>query len=184
MNHDDHVRLIRDGIPARAGQVWADFGSGRGAFTLALRDAAGPDATIWSVDRDAGALRSQVAAMADCFPGTDLRTVTADFTRPLALPPLDGIVAANAIHFVEDQAALLRAWRGYLAPEGRLVVVEYELDRPLPWVPHPVGFRRLAALAEAAGFAPPGRLHVHGSRRGADIYAALLVLQPRSGAIE
>lgn len=178
MNHEDHARLIRDGVPAGAGQVWADFGSGWGAFTLALRDVAGADVTIWSIDRDAGALRAQAAAMAERFPGTDLRSVAADFTRPLDLPPLDGIVAANAIHFARDQAALLAGWRAYLKPGGRLVVVEYELERPLPWVPHPAGFRELAALAAASGFASPVRLAVHQGRRGADIYAALLAASP------
>src|SRR4051794_2008208 len=95
MNHDDHLRLIRDGVPNAPGQVWADLGSGWGAFTLALRDAAGPDVEIWSVDRDVSALRSQRAEFDRHFPGTLLHQVTADFTRPLELPPLDGIVAAN-----------------------------------------------------------------------------------------
>ena len=37
MNHDDHVRLIREGVLG-GGIAWADLGSGSGAFTLALAD--------------------------------------------------------------------------------------------------------------------------------------------------
>ena len=36
MDHTDHVNLIRAGVST--GGVWADFGSGGGAFTLALAD--------------------------------------------------------------------------------------------------------------------------------------------------
>ena len=40
MNHDDHVALLRGGID-QPGGVWADVGSGTGAFTLALADLIG-----------------------------------------------------------------------------------------------------------------------------------------------
>jgi ubiquinone/menaquinone biosynthesis C-methylase UbiE len=61
MNHNDHVDLLRDGVSGPGG-VWADFGSGRGAFTLALADLIGPGGEIFSIDRDALALSSQETA--------------------------------------------------------------------------------------------------------------------------
>src|SRR5579863_6185040 len=100
MTHDDHVRLLRDGIPASAGGVWADLGSGWGAFTLALADLLGSGGRIYSVDRDSGALREQEQAMRERFPDRSVTYLAADFTRPLDLPPLDGIVMANSLHFV------------------------------------------------------------------------------------
>ena len=174
MNHDDHVRLVRTGIPTGGDQIWADFGSGRGAFTLALRDVAGPAVEIWSIDREPNALQSLQSAFASRFPGTALHVLQANFTRPIDLPPLDGVVAANSAHFIQDQARLLKQWRGYLKPSGRLIVVEYEMDAPNAWVPHPISFRRLAALAEAVGFATPRLLDVHRSPRSPSIYAAEL----------
>ena len=35
MNHTDHVQLIEAGLERHSGGVWADFGAGSGAFTLA-----------------------------------------------------------------------------------------------------------------------------------------------------
>ena len=176
MQHADHVWLIEAGIVRGSGGVWADFGSGSGAFTLALRDMAGPDVEIWSVDRDAGALRSQQAAMERQFPGTRLHLSVGDFSRPLALPPLDGIVAANAIHYVRDRATLLSGWRAFLKPTGRLILVEYDSDEGNRWVPYPVSFRSLPALADAAGYESPQLLGVYPSRFLDRIYAASLDL--------
>lgn len=179
MNHSDHVNLIAEGVPT--GGVWGDFGAGSGAFTLALRDVAGPEVEIFAVDRDRGSLRALRAAMERAFPGTRLHLLAADFGEPLALPPLDGIVAANAIHFVprEMQAALLRQWGSYLKPGGRLLVVEYDTDHGNRWVPYPLSFAALAALAPAAGFTPPTLLGSRPSRFLGSIYSAVAALAQR-----
>ena len=66
MNHTDHVRLLRDGI-ASAGGNWADFGSGAGAFTLALADLLKTNGEIYSIDQDSGALREQEREMRFAF---------------------------------------------------------------------------------------------------------------------
>jgi ubiquinone/menaquinone biosynthesis C-methylase UbiE len=173
VNHADHVRLIAPGVPANAGGRWADFGAGTGAFTLALRDVAGPDVEIIAIDRDSGDLRELRRAMERTFPGTLLNTRPADFTRPLDLPPLDGILAANSLHYVRDQVALLRRWRGYLAPGGRLIVVEYDTDRGNHWVPYALSFETFSVLAQEAGFAAPQRIGSHPSRFLGGFFAGL-----------
>ena len=61
MNHADHVRLLKNGI-VKPGGLWADLGSGAGAFTLALAELIGPTGEIYSVDQDAGALAEQQRA--------------------------------------------------------------------------------------------------------------------------
>ena len=58
MNHTDHVSLLRGGVATPDG-VWADLGSGAGAFTLALADLLGATGAIYSVDQDASALAVQ-----------------------------------------------------------------------------------------------------------------------------
>jgi ubiquinone/menaquinone biosynthesis C-methylase UbiE len=175
MNHADHVRLIEEGIDRGAGGVWAEFGAGSGAFTLALRDLAGPEVEIIAVDRDRGSLRALRAEMERRYPGTRLRPIEADFAGELHLPPLDGILTANAIHYIpwDEQETLLRRWRSYLKPRGRLIVIEYDTDTGNRWVPYPVSFMSLGPLAAAAGFAEPALLGTVPSRFLGRMYAAL-----------
>lgn len=101
MNHTDHVRLLRDGIASPGGN-WADFGSGSGAFTLALADLLKSYGDIYSIDQDSGALREQEWEMHLRFPTRQVHYARADFTQRLVLPILDGIVMASALHFQRD----------------------------------------------------------------------------------
>jgi ubiquinone/menaquinone biosynthesis C-methylase UbiE len=172
MDHHDHVRLIAPAIQPNSGGVWADLGSGSGAFTLALRDIAGPDVEIWSIDQDRHALHDQRKAFDRRFPDSHFHLINADFTQPLDLPPLDGILSANAIHYVAHPVALLRAWRGYLKPDGRLIIVEYDADTGNRWVPYPVSFNALRTAAPAAGYKAPTLLTTVPSRFLGRIYAA------------
>src|SRR5579872_2946705 len=170
MTHDDHVRLLRDGIPSTPDGVWADLGSGWGAFTLALADLLGPGARIYSVDRDRSALREQERAMRERFPDRAVTYLAADFTRPLDLPPLDGIVMANSLHFVREKLPVLRLVRGYVKPGGRLVLVEYNADRGNPWVPYPLSYSTWEALAARASFSGTRQLATQPSRFLREIY--------------
>ena len=146
---------------------------GSGAFTLALRDLAGPSTEIIAIDADAGSLRELRRAMERQFPGTRLETRVADFTAPLALPLLDGILAANSLHYVHNQIGLLQQWRGLLRPGGRLIVVEYDADVGNRWVPYPFSFATFGALAEAAGFTNPTLLGTYPSRFLGGFFAAV-----------
>ncbi len=171
MDHHDHVRLLRAGIHAPGG-AWADFGSGTGAFTLALADLLEPGARIISIDRDRDALRVQERAMRARFPQMNVEYRVADFTRPLDLPPLDGIVMANALHFQRDKEPLLRRLRAYLRPDGRMLLVEYNVDQGNLWVPHPLSFATWQKLAARCGFTHTEWLASVPSRFLKEIYSA------------
>ena len=150
MDHADHVGLLRPAVDA--GGRWADIGAGEGAFTLALADLLGPGGRIVAVDRDAHALRTNEDRVQKRFPATDLTTLVADLTGPLSLPELDGLVAANSLHYVhgERQDEVVRTLAAHLRSGGRFVVVEYDADRGNPYVPFPfsaVSWRSLAAEA-------------------------------------
>ena len=174
MDHRDHVGLIREGVEG-GGPAWADLGSGEGAFTLALADLLGPTGSIQSIDRDRRALEMQARALQRTFPAVRVTTLVADFTRPLELPPLDGIVMANSLHFQRDKLAVLRLVQGYLRPGGRLVLVEYDSDQGNHWVPYPLSFGTWARLAAEAGFRDTRRLASVPSRFLGSIYSALSV---------
>jgi ubiquinone/menaquinone biosynthesis C-methylase UbiE len=181
LSHADHVGLIRDGVPA-AGR-WADLGSGWGAFTLALAELLGPEGEIHSVDRDGGELGRQEREMVARFPAIKVSYHRGDFTRPLDLPPLDGIVMANSLHFVRDKPSVLRLVGSYLKPGGRLVLVEYDSDRGNWWVPHPLSFASWEATAQAAGFSPPRLLATVPSGVMGRIYSALSLRSSDSSSV-
>jgi ubiquinone/menaquinone biosynthesis C-methylase UbiE len=172
MDHRDHVGLLREGVLG-GGRIWADLGSGQGAFTLALADLLGPTGSIYSVDRDGRALQVQVRALRGAFPNVSVTPLVADFTRPLELPPLDGVIMAHSLHFERDKLAVLHLVGGYLRAAGRLVVVEYDTDHGNPWVPFPLSFQTWAAVAAEAGFRDTQRLASVPSRFLGSIYSAL-----------
>jgi SAM-dependent methyltransferase len=175
MNNSDAVDLLRPAVPAAPGARWADLGAGTGTFTRALAAILGPDARLHAVDADARALRT-LRAWAEKTPGTPrIDILPGDFTRRMALPPLDGIVAANALHFVRDQAAAVALAASYLRPGGRLVIIEYPDRPPSRWVPHPVSSARFAELAADAGLTPPRIVARRPSAYGGEMYVALAI---------
>lgn len=172
MDHADHMNLLRNGVSATGG-VWADLGAGRGAFTLALADLLGPAGTIYAVDRDERALQANARHMRAQFPGPRVHYAVCDYRQPLALPPLDGIVMANTLHFQTDPLTVVRDGRRYLRSGGRLLIVEYNLDRAHGAVPHPVPYPRWRRIAEDAGFGHTELLVTRPSRFLHEIYAAV-----------
>ncbi|MBP6697787.1 MAG: class I SAM-dependent methyltransferase [Flavobacteriales bacterium] len=155
MDHRDAVNMLRNAPLAIGAQRWADLGCGTGTFTRALADLLPPGSSIAAMDRDASALE-QVPEMH----GTTRSTKhTGDFaTGPLPETELDGILLANALHFVHDQAEFIRRATTYLKPTGAFLLVEYDTDSPNPWVPHPLSFATLERLFTACGFASVTRL--------------------------
>ena len=172
MDHADHVGLIRAAV--EPGGTWADIGAGQGAFTLALADLLGPNGRIVAVDRDARVLRANADAVRTRFPAVDYATLGADLTGSLDLPELDGLVAANSLHYVprDRQVAVIQALATHLRPGGRFVVVEYDADRCNPWVPHPFSYGSWERLAEAAGLTGTRQIGRVPSRFLDAIYAA------------
>lgn len=173
MNHADHVSLL---APANLpdGGTWADFGAGAGAFTLALRELVGPHASIYAVDKDRRALRDLEKAHREKFTTSqNVHAVQADFTGALSLPPLDGIVMANSLHFFRDKVRVLRHVRSFLKLNGALLLVEYNVDSGNPWVPYPLSFETYSTLAPQAGFREPQLLGTHPSRFLQGFYSAV-----------
>lgn len=172
MDHADHVALLRDGVP-NSGGIWADFGSGTGAFTLALADLIGPAGEIYSVDKNRRALRRQERVLQARFPQLAVHYRVADFTQPLDLPALDGVVMANALHFTRTKDGVVRLIHGYLKAGGRLILVEYNTDRGNRWVPHPLSFETWDILARRNGFVDVELLNTRPSSFLGQFYSAL-----------
>lgn len=169
MNHEDHVNLLRKGVPAQGG-TWADFGCGTGAFTLALAELIDAG-TIYAIDKDAGALAVLEGEMR--FPRITLHTHRHDYTKPITLPALDGIVAANTLHFHRDKLPIVRLLKAHLREGGRMLLVEYNIDAGNYAVPHPLPFSAWQKLAAQAGFAHTELMMTRPSRFLKEIYSAV-----------
>lgn len=157
MTAEETEALIRPGIPdvkTEGAPVWADFGAGWGNFTLALRRLLGNDAAIHAVDRDADGLRTIQQRHQQQYAAAPLTLWPHDFTQPINLPPLDGLVMANALHFVptQRQVEVLTLLGSYLKPAGRLIVIEYEMHWPRSWIPYPITSDNLLTKINEAGF--------------------------------
>src|SRR5262245_53009660 len=141
METREAMEMLRDAV-GDSGGVWADLGAGTGTFTLALARTLGAGSAVYAVDSDAAA----VHALRELQTSTgDARVipVDADFTRPLELPGLgdgllDGILLANALHFVGDASGVLTLLARRVRAGGRVVVVEYDRRQASQWVPYPI----------------------------------------------
>jgi len=132
-----------------------------------------------AVERDRVAL-TKLRALADQTRSTsgEIVALKGDFTRPLDLPPLDGALIANALHFVsavEQPGVLARIARG-VRPGGQIVIVEYESRGPSRWVPYPVSLARLEEIARAAQLGAPVSLGTRPSEFGGTLYAAAMAV--------
>jgi SAM-dependent methyltransferase len=172
LNESDLVALLRDGITEPGGR-WADLGAGEGAFTFALAQLLGVGAHITAVDRDGRAVRGIAEEMGRRFPAVAIEVKVADFTRPLDLRDLDGVVMANSLHFLRDKGPVLESVRAMLRPGGRLIVVEYGTDHGNPWVPHPFSYERWERMAARAGFVRTRLLRTIPSRHLGSMYSAV-----------
>lgn len=153
-------------------QIWADLGAGKGLFTTALSKSLAPGSTIYAIDTD-----KKVLNKIEVNKNISLQLINADFVHDsLPFESLDGILMANSLHFVEDKHSFLKHLKLKLKPEGKLILVEYDMDKPNPWVPYPISFISLQALVAEAGFHTVSKIGEEPSvYNRANIYAALIL---------
>lgn len=168
MNEREAREFIASAV-GESGGVWADFGAGTGTFTRALRSLLSPGRRIYAVDSDVAA----IAALREI--GDDVIPILADFSTALELPEaaLNGMLLANALHFVPDAGGVLRRLVKLLTPGGRVVLVEYDRRAANPWIPYPIGSDRWPELVSAAGLVNPRVTARRKSLYAGELYAAV-----------
>jgi ubiquinone/menaquinone biosynthesis C-methylase UbiE len=109
----------------RPGSIVADIGAGAGAFEGALSAAVTATGTVYAVDIEQGLL-DHIAARAKALGLSNVRVVLGKYTDP-ALPSrnVDAALIYDVLHHIEDREAYLKNLAGYLAPAGRVAVVDF-----------------------------------------------------------
>ncbi|MEO7275577.1 MAG: methyltransferase domain-containing protein, partial [Vicinamibacterales bacterium] len=165
----DAIEMLAGGVSSSHPAVWADLGCGDGTFTMALASLLPPGSTIHAIDRDAAALR-QIPAD---HQGVAIVTRVADIAvAPAGLDRLDGVLMANSLHYVREQAACVRSWSALLSPAGRWLIVEYDTDAANQWVPYPISRQRLPTIVAGSRIRDLGRRP--SLYRPAALYAAVI----------
>jgi ubiquinone/menaquinone biosynthesis C-methylase UbiE len=112
------------GLRLQPGNTVADLGAGSGLFATALSKAVGDQGMVYAVDIDTklldhinGRVKQQGLA--------NVRTVLGRFGDPqLPSTNVDVALLHDVLHHIEDKPGYLKAAARYLAPSGRIAVVE------------------------------------------------------------
>jgi predicted methyltransferase len=121
-------RVVAD-LGLAPGAKVADLGSGGGYFTFRLAHAVGPAGRVYAVDVDAG-MNEHVAGEAAEQGLANVTTVLAATDDPKLPERVDLVFNCNTYHHLENRAAYFRAVRErYLAPGGRVAIVEFEPEK-------------------------------------------------------
>ena len=144
---DARALIAHPSLSAGPPRVWADLGCGKGTFTLALAALLPDGSTIHAVDSDPAALA--------VLPRTSHHVAIVPHARDFiadAWPRggLDGVLMANALHYVEDQDSFLESLVAAME-EPRLLLVEYDTAAANPWVPFPLSRQTAARRLARAG---------------------------------
>lgn len=146
MNIQEAVDLIAPSkvLPGAKPSVWADLGCGSGTFTQALARLLPPHSEIYAIDQSPQAI-----------PSTDSVTIhfrQADFEEQLQLPAIDGILMANALHYVRHKAPFLQNLKMHFRGVGQFIIVEYDHRNANPWVPYPLDLEQAKELFSSLGY--------------------------------
>jgi len=138
----------------KPGETVADIGAGTGLLSVPVAKAVGPRGRVFAVEVDAGFFPS-ITKRAGDNAVTNLQTVLGSFTDPkLPVSNVDLAFFHDVLHHVEKRGEYLKTLAKYIAPAGRIVVVDFEGGRG-PHVQQPelqVSREQLAAWMKDAGF--------------------------------
>jgi ubiquinone/menaquinone biosynthesis C-methylase UbiE len=141
--------LFFNGKGISKGNTWMDLGCGEGLFTKALAGLIPEESTIYAIDKNSSALNK----IPDHFANTHLIKIQADFTDAVfPVSKSDGILIANALHYVKEKLHFLQKLNPYLHSNSVFCIIEYDLDQPNHWVPYPIRKNDLNTLFASIGF--------------------------------
>ena len=142
---------------------WADIGAGTGLFTMALTELLPAGSTIYAIDKSPHALYKLPPQ-----PNHQIKIIDTDYNRPIPdLPPLDGMIMANALHYTPTPKLALQNLLNYLKPGAPFLLFEYELTRAIPtWIPYPIPYATFELICADLPLSRPEMIAQHPSIYG------------------
>jgi ubiquinone/menaquinone biosynthesis C-methylase UbiE len=111
------------------GQTVADIGAGSGLLSVPVAKAVGPRGRVFAVEIDSGFF-SAIKKRADEHGVTNIQPVLGSFTDPkLPVTNVDLAFFHDVLHHVEKRDEYLKTLARYLAPTGRILVVDFEAGK-------------------------------------------------------
>jgi ubiquinone/menaquinone biosynthesis C-methylase UbiE len=112
-------------LSIKAGDIVADIGAGSGLFSFPLAKAVSPGGKVYAVDIEQGLLQ-HIAVRAQELKLTSVQTVLGEYSDP-RLPATNVNLALinDVLHHIEHRAEYIRHLAGYLAPSGRIAVIDF-----------------------------------------------------------
>ena len=117
------VPRVVEALGVTPGMKVADVGSGSGLFTRPIAKASAPGA-VYAVDIDE-ALLNIVARSAKEAGLSNVRTVLGAAGDPNLPEPVDLVFVCDALHHIANQGTYLKTLRKYLAPGGRVAMIDF-----------------------------------------------------------
>jgi ubiquinone/menaquinone biosynthesis C-methylase UbiE len=149
---------------------WADFGCGTGLFTKALASIIKSESTITAIDKNSNSLKK----LAGVYNGVIVETLQEDFTAAKFSSPFNGVLMANALHYVADQQIFAAHLKTLIKENGSVIIVEYDTDKANPWVPYPINYNKLVQLFQEQGFTSVELIGRQSSVYGAEMYSVII----------
>lgn len=146
MKLQDAINLIKAAEISPKQTAWADLGCGSGTFTYALANLLAPQSNVIAVDKS----RQQLSTIVN---DVTIKFQQADFVIDiLGFKELDGILMANALHYVKNKLQFIQQLKNYLNKKGMFIIIEYDTMQANRWVPYPLNMQALKDLFSEAGF--------------------------------
>jgi trans-aconitate methyltransferase len=145
---------------------WTDLGCGNGVFTEALASFLPKGSSITAIDKYAQQLPKAFAN------SVNIDFKKGDFEKDnLPLERIDGILMANAFHFIQEKEKLILKLEKYFHSTPAFLMVEYDQTQASQWVPFPIPFEEINKLFQKLNYRIIEKLGEQKSVYGGSMYA-------------